>query len=89
MTTSIVTHPGGAHKDDFLACAVLLSKFPVSIFRRDPTEDELADPQIAVVDVGHRHEPDLNNFDHHQFPREMEPTCSLSLVLQKMGIYQI
>ena len=88
MTTSIVTHPGGAHKDDFLACAVLLSKFPVSIFRRDPTEDELADPQVAVVDVGHRHEPDLNNFDHHQFPREMEPTCSLSLVLQKMGIYE-
>ena len=88
MTTSIVTHPGGAHKDDFLACAVLLSAFPVSIFRRDPTEDELADPQVAVVDVGHRHEPDLNNFDHHQFPRDMEPTCSLSLVLQKMGIYE-
>jgi len=88
MTTSIVTHPGGAHKDDFLACAVLISKFPVSIFRRDPTEDELGDPEVAVVDVGHRHEPDLNNFDHHQFPRDMEPTCSLSLVLQKMGIYE-
>jgi hypothetical protein len=88
MITSIVTHPGGAHKDEFLACAVLISKFPVSIFRRDPTEDELADPGVAVVDVGHRHEPDLHNFDHHQFPRDMDPTCSLSLVLQKMGIYE-
>ena len=24
MISSIITHPGGAHKDDFLACAVLL-----------------------------------------------------------------
>jgi len=88
MIQSIVTHPGGAHKDDFLACAVLLSAFPVSIFRRDPTQDELADPQVAVVDVGHRHEPDLHNFDHHQFPRDMDPTCSLSLVLQNIGIYE-
>ena len=53
MIKTIITHPGGAHKDDFLACAVLLSKFPVSIFRRDPTEEELADPEIAVVDIGH------------------------------------
>ena len=57
MIKTIITHPGGAHKDDFLACAVLLSKFPVSIFRCDPTEEELADPEIAVVDIGHHHDP--------------------------------
>ena len=44
MIKAILTHPGGAHKDDFLACAVLLSKFPVPIFRRDPTAEELTDP---------------------------------------------
>ena len=88
MITNIVTHPGGAHKDDFLACAVLLSKYPVSIFRREPSEEELANPEIAVVDIGHRFESELNNFDHHQFDRDLEPTCALSLVLQNMGMYE-
>ena len=88
MIKTIITHPGGAHKDDFLACSVLLSNHPVSIFRRDPTEQELEDPEVAVVDIGHQHDPELNNFDHHQLPRDHEPTCALSLVLQKLEIYE-
>jgi len=88
MIKTIVTHPGGAHKDDFLACSVLLSNHSVSIFRRDPTEQELEDPEVAVVDIGHQHDPKLNNFDHHQLPRDHEPTCALSLVLQKFEIYE-
>ncbi|MGB0355901.1 MAG: MYG1 family protein [Opitutales bacterium] len=88
MIKTIITHPGGAHKDDFLACSVLLSNHPVSIFRRDPTEQELEDPEVAVVDIGHQHDPELNNFDHHQLPRDHEPTCALSLVLQKFEIYE-
>ena len=88
MIKTIITHPGGAHKDDFLACSVLLSNHPVSIFRRDPTEQELEDPEVAVVDIGHQHDPKLNNFDHHQLPRDHEPTCALSLVLQKLEIYE-
>ena len=88
MIKTIITHPGGAHKDDFLACSVLLSTHPVSIFRRDPTEQELEDPEVAVVDIGHQHDPKLNNFDHHQLPRDHEPTCALSLVLQKFEIYE-
>jgi len=85
---SIITHPGGAHKDDFLASALLLTLAPVPIERREPCEQDLADPDVAVVDIGHKHEPDLNNFDHHQFPRDQVPTCALSLVLQKMGLYE-
>jgi hypothetical protein len=88
MIKTIITHPGGAHKDDFLACSVLLSNHSVSIFRRDPTEQELEDPEVAVVDIGHQHDPKLNNFDHHQLPRDHEPTCALSLVLQKFEIYE-
>jgi len=88
MIKTIITHPGGVHKDDFLACSVLLSTHPVSIFRRDPTEQELEDPEVAVVDIGHQHDPKLNNFDHHQLPRDHEPTCALSLVLQKFEIYE-
>jgi len=84
----ILTHPGGAHKDDFLACCLLLAKHPVPIVRRDPTTEELDDAEVAVVDVGGRHESDRCNFDHHQFPHDHDPICSLSLVMQHFGIYE-
>jgi hypothetical protein len=84
----IVTHPGGAHKDDFLACSLLAHLHGVPIQRRDPTEEDLADPSICVVDVGGVHDPERNNFDHHQFPRDAPPLCALSLVLQSMGLYE-
>ena len=74
MNSTIVTHPGGAHKDEFLACSVLLAQTPSSILRREPTEEDLSDPQVLVVDVGGRLEPELGNFDHHQFPRDADPT---------------
>lgn len=85
--TTILTHPGSAHKDEFLACCVLLAASPVPVVRREPTDADLADPAIVVVDVGHRHEPALNNFDHHQLPDDAAPTCALSLVLQHLGLY--
>ena len=89
MTFSrILTHPGGSHKDEFLACCLLLAENPVVIFRREPTAEDLADSSIAVVDVGHEHVPALGNFDHHQFPKDYPPTCSLSLVLQHLGVYE-
>jgi hypothetical protein len=84
---TILTHPGSAHKDEFLACCVLLAGNAVSILRREPEPQDLADPDIAVVDVGHVHDPALNNFDHHQLPRDHPPTCSLSLVLRHLGLY--
>ena len=85
---TIITHPGGAHKDDFLACAVLLSQAAVTIERRDPTQAELENASIAIVDIGHKYEPAIHNFDHHQFPRDQVPTCALSLVLKHLGIYE-
>lgn len=96
MFTTILTHPGGAHKDDFLACCLVLAhqpdpglaRHPVPIERREPTDAELDNPAIAIVDIGHQHDPARSNFDHHQFPRDHEPTCSLSLVLQWMGLYE-
>lgn len=84
----IVTHPGGAHKDDFLACSLLAHLHGVPIQRREPTSEDLADPSICVVDVGGSHDPELNNFDHHQFPRDAPPLCALSLVLQSLGLYE-
>jgi len=86
--TLILTHPGGAHKDDLLACALLAHRHGVPIVRREPTPEELADPRVVVVDVGLEHAPERSNFDHHQFPRDHVPTCALSLVLQDFGLYE-
>lgn len=86
--TTILTHPGSAHKDEFLACSVLLAVHAAPIVRREPEPADLADASVAVVDVGHVHEPALNNFDHHQLPKDHPPTCSLSFVLQHLGLYE-
>ncbi len=88
MPNQILTHPGGAHKDDFLACCVLIAQDPVSIQRREPTPADLEDESIYVLDVGDQHDPAKGNFDHHQFPRDATPTCSLSLVLQHLELYE-
>lgn len=85
---TVLTHPGSAHKDEFLACSVLLALHHAPIVRREPTPEDLANPSICVVDVGHAHQPELNNFDHHQLPKDAPPTCSLSLVLQHLGLYE-
>lgn len=85
---AILTHPGSAHKDDFLACCLLIARYALPVWRRDPEPADLDDPGILVVDVGGEHEPARGNFDHHQFPAEHEPVCSLSLVLQHLGLYE-
>ena len=84
---SILTHPGSAHKDEFLACCVLAAIHGCEIVRREPTQADLDDPDIAVVDVGDEHAPGRANFDHHQFPPDHAPLCALSLVLQHLGCY--
>lgn len=87
MIDRILTHPGGCHKDDFLACCLLASTHGVPIERREPTAEDLADPRTAVLDVGGEWEPERMNFDHHQFPRDSAPSCALSLVLKHLGLY--
>ena len=78
----IITHPGKAHRDDFLACCIQLSfiaDYP-PIERREPTEQELDDPEVAVLDIGQQYEPKLNNFDHHHFERDSKPECTFTLL---------
>ena len=88
MIHTVITHPGGAHKDDLLAVCVLVAETGATVHRRDPTSDELRDPQVAVVDIGGEHDPERSNFDHHHFPREHPPTCALSLLLASKGLYE-
>jgi hypothetical protein len=83
----IVTHRGGAHRDDFMSVAIALAYYGcVPVFRRDPTEEELQDPQVLVLDCGRLHEPERLNFDHHQLPRDAEPECALSLFVRYLGL---
>ena len=87
----IVTHPGQAHRDDFISVCVILDHlresfdFP-TVERREPTAEELLDPSIWVVDVGGDFNPALRNFDHHQFPKDYPNRCALSLVLEDLGL---
>ncbi|MHA2086164.1 MAG: MYG1 family protein [Candidatus Thorarchaeota archaeon] len=85
----IVTHGGKAHLDDFLSCCIALARFPslISIFRRNPSEEELNRPDVLVLDVGERYEPKLSNFDHHQLPKDAEPECALSLFVKELWFY--
>ncbi len=87
MVRMILTHPGGAHKDDVLAVCLLIAKHGAPVVRRDPSAEDLADASVAVVDVGGAHDPARMNFDHHHFAREHAPTCALSLVLDHLGLY--
>ena len=84
----ILTHPGGSHKDEFLACCLLAARHGAPIVRREPEQADLDNTSVCVVDVGGEHAPERSNFDHHQFPRDHEPICALSLVLMDMGLYE-
>ena len=83
---NIVTHPGQAHRDEFLACCLILAakNTEISIERREPTEEEMLDHMVYVVDIGGRHQPGANNFDHHQRGREEEPICSITLIMEDL-----
>lgn len=84
----IITHPGSAHRDELLAVAVLLANHgkPLPIYRRNPTEAELADPQIAIMDCGNQHDPELMNFDHHQY---QGGDCAFRLVMKHLGYHDV
>ena len=90
---TIVTHGGHAHRDDFLSVCFVLAmcaeenNVPL-VERRDATTTDLNDPNIVVIDVGEKHQPELSNFDHHQFDRDSEPACALTLILQNLTIYE-
>jgi uncharacterized UPF0160 family protein len=66
----VITHDTSFHADEVVAVAMLqLAGFNVDLIRtRNPDllTSSLADPEIAVIDVGGIYNPDMLNFDHHQ-----------------------
>lgn len=63
----VITHAGAFHADEVLAIAILRHFGVVAPVDRkfQVTPEELADPEILVLDVAQKFEPELGNFDHH------------------------
>ena len=82
----IITHPGGAHFDEITALGLILAVHADTEFRverREPATAELDDPDVWVVDVGDRHEPEKRNFDHHQ---SLDCPAAFVLVADYLGL---
>ena len=95
MTTSfnkIIVHDGRAHADEVFAVALAWVAGYVDkdtpYERRQPTEDELRNKSVLILDVGGRHEPDMGNFDHHQLPRGTVE-CAMSLLAKDAELHTI
>lgn len=81
-----VTHAGAAHADEFIALAILAASDRIDrIERRDPTEQELNNPTVWVIDVGGRYQPASKNLDHHGV-EGTEGKCAFDLVLEHVGL---
>ncbi len=84
---TIITHGGKAHFDDFAAVALILACNPADDFeicRRDPTPEDMENPEIWVVDIGRQHCPEKKKFDHHQY---QGGECAFVLVARHFGIW--
>lgn len=64
----IVTHAGTFHADEICAIALINTIFESPTIERTftPSEEDLQNPEVFVLDIGRRYEPKLNNYDHHQ-----------------------
>jgi hypothetical protein len=84
----IITHPGSAHFDEVTAISLILAVHKDTQFRverRVPTQAELDKPEVWVVDIGYRHEPEKDNFDHHQ---SLNCPASFVLVAEYLGLLE-
>jgi len=82
----IITHPGSAHKDDFMSASVLLATLGSAVIeRREATAADIADPNTFVIDVGMVYEPAQHNFDHHQ---DSTLPCAFHLVMKHLGYHE-
>lgn len=63
-----LTHPGQFHAHDVLVSAFIIREGMVNagnIYRSNPTQEDLEDPEVLVYDQGGYLEPENNNYDHH------------------------
>lgn len=91
--TKIVTHSGKAHRDEYLACCVIMYDAYrrgqlTYIERRMCGESDLACKDTWVVDTGGEWNAASHNFDHHQDDPELTSVCSFDLVMRHiLGVH--
>jgi len=88
MAQSIITHPGSAHFDEVTAVSLILAVYADTDFRierREPTQAELDNPDVWVIDIGDLHEPEKRNFDHHQ---DTDCPAAFVLVAEYLGLVE-
>lgn len=63
----VITHAGAFHADEVLAVAILRHFGVMAPVERkfQVAPEELADPEVLVLDVAQKFDPTLGNFDHH------------------------
>lgn len=94
LIEKIVSHPGPGHADDFnsycfLAAVVkMVTSRAVPIEFRVATAADFADARIAVLDQGGRHEPALANFDHHGPEFAEQSVCTMTLLIDALGMIE-
>ena len=71
MTTEgprkVVTHAGVFHGDDVVAVAIAMCAYGAIALERTftPAPQDLANPEVIILDVGIEFNPEMGNFDHH------------------------
>jgi hypothetical protein len=87
----LIVHRGKSHVDDIISTSLVLGAFPAlnfPVFRKDPTPEELNNPDIWVVDVGGIYNPDISAFDHHGLSRDPDQVeCGYTLVSKHLNIH--
>lgn len=80
--SKIITHDGVFHADDVMAIALIHRLvhpiIPVERTRNISAED-IANPEVWIVDVGGQHDRELNNYDHHQ-DKTLPAACLIVLM---------
>ncbi len=87
-TQLIITHPGSAHFDEITAIGLILAMNADTVFRierREPAQADLDNPDVWVIDIGDRYEPEKRNFDHHQ---DIDCPTSFVLVAKYLGLLE-
>lgn len=68
MYKKIVTHAGTFHADELCAIAHILRIYPNLEIERTftPSQEDMNDPDVIVLDIGRVYDAEKANFDHHQ-----------------------
>jgi hypothetical protein len=97
-----ITRPGVVYLDEWLSIALLTAvNYSAVIERRAVSEDDFRDPTRVIVNQGGQqfldwgakrpilHQPSAIVLDHHYLSQDAAPVCTISMVLDILGLVEI